>query len=605
MNEVAELMKLTVYTRIPNQDYTGSLANSVHMACADDPNEFQPLNRNYGLLFAVATVDENNVIHEKGLKNPYLFRTQDGAFGMIAVRIDASGEDDGESRGQILLWTSPDLVTFDAQRLVRLDNERYVKEAVCALDSTGGYEIRWQDNDGSYYVNRLADLRKPEGISPPEPAEAYTVERPAQPLPGTRPGNVLTVDGPAGRKVQAAWTPVHNTGIRVAEQVSVHSAGELTKVRATALYSDGSTADKRVAWDTAGIDFTLPGTHTIPGKVVTHDLPFPLASGYADPVILPWNGRYYFLATNDNVNNIGIYVRVADTLQDLFAPGFQEAVILDLNEELNFIQTFWAPEFHVIGGELCILFAVGGKVWGPQCHLMKLNPGGDIMKAGDWSTPVRVKRMDGTPLAADGITLDMTYFKADGTSCVVWSYRKGIGTPLDTGSMLYIATVDEANPAVLTSEPVLLSRPLLGWENVQGTINNEGPYPLLTEDTVYIAYSGGAATGYTYAVGWLSIPRGGDVLDAGAWSKAGTPALSYYSLDGVYGPGHNSFFQDADGTTLVLYHGEEQLVKHGTRCSAIHRVHYNSNGVPLLDVAGERDVHPDYADCTIQVTVLA
>lgn len=287
MNEVAELMKLTVYTRIPNQDYTGSLANSVHMACADDPNEFQPLNRNYGLLFAVATVDENNVIHEKGLKNPYLFRTQDGAFGMIAVRIDASGEDDGESRGQILLWTSPDLVTFDAQRLVRLDNERYVKEAVCALDSTGGYEIRWQDNDGSYYVNRLADLRKPEGISPPEPAEAYTVERPAQPLPGTRPGNVLTVDGPAYRKVQAAWTPVHNTGIRVAEQVSVHSAYELTKVRATALYSDGSTADKRVAWDTAGIDFTLPGTHTIPGKVVTHDLPFPLASGYADPVILP------------------------------------------------------------------------------------------------------------------------------------------------------------------------------------------------------------------------------------------------------------------------------------------------------------------------------
>ncbi|MFD2877122.1 hypothetical protein ACFTAO_15805 [Paenibacillus rhizoplanae] len=46
-------------------------------------------------------------------------------------------------------------------------------------------------------------------------------------------------------------------------------------------------------------------------------------------------------------------------------------------------------------------------------------------------------------------------------------------------------------------------------------------------------------------------------------------------------------------------------MKHGTRCSAIHRVHYNSNGVPLLDVAGERDVHPDYADCTIQVTVLA
>ncbi|MFD1907722.1 hypothetical protein ACFTAO_15795 [Paenibacillus rhizoplanae] len=65
MNEVSELMKLTVYTRIPNQDYTGSLSNSVHMACTDDHNEFQPLNRNYGILFAVATVDEKSVIHEK------------------------------------------------------------------------------------------------------------------------------------------------------------------------------------------------------------------------------------------------------------------------------------------------------------------------------------------------------------------------------------------------------------------------------------------------------------------------------------------------------------------------------------------------------------
>lgn len=70
MNEVLELTKLTVYTRISNQDYTGSLSNSVHMACTDDHNEFQPLNRNYGLLFAVATVDEKNVIHEKDLKIP-------------------------------------------------------------------------------------------------------------------------------------------------------------------------------------------------------------------------------------------------------------------------------------------------------------------------------------------------------------------------------------------------------------------------------------------------------------------------------------------------------------------------------------------------------
>ena len=36
---------------------------------------------------------------------------------------------------------------------------------------------------------------------------------------------------------------------------------------------------------------------------------FPLAVGYADPVILRWKGSYYFVSTNDNLNNIGIFVR--------------------------------------------------------------------------------------------------------------------------------------------------------------------------------------------------------------------------------------------------------------------------------------------------------
>lgn len=127
-------MKLTVYTRLPNQDYTASLSNSVHLACADDSGEFQPLNRNYGLLFAMATVDEDDVIHEKGLKNPYVFPTSGGTFGIVAVRVDALGEEDDESRGQILLWTSPDLISFEYQGLVPLDRRGTSKKL--SADST-------------------------------------------------------------------------------------------------------------------------------------------------------------------------------------------------------------------------------------------------------------------------------------------------------------------------------------------------------------------------------------------------------------------------------------------------------------------------------------
>ena len=100
-----------------------------------------------------------------------------------------------------------------------------------------------------------------------------------------------------------------------------------------------------------------------------------MANGYADPVILTWNNKYYYLATNDNVNDIGMFVREGNTISELFAPGFKESLILNVDEEKGFIQTFWAQEFPSIGSDLYILFEVSGKVWGPPVHIIKLKKG--------------------------------------------------------------------------------------------------------------------------------------------------------------------------------------------------------------------------------------
>jgi len=596
--------KILIYTRKPKNEYTESLSNSIHLAYSTKTGDFVPLNRNYGILFAQATVDSDNVIQEKGIKNPYLFRTSDGAFGITAVRITKEGGVDEESKGCILLWTSKDLISFQYQGLIKLHEELYVREAVCEYkEKENRYDIHWQSEEGDAYVNSLKNLTETDRVTLPVSEKGYSFIPPVVPMTDIVPGNILAIDEEAGKRFRNHWTPVYHKEILVPSSVTAASKEQLNEVKATAVYSDGSTHEKKVQWDLSQVDFSIPGTYTVRGKVKQEVYPFPLARGYADPVILPWNNKYYYVATNDNKDDIGIYVREADTINGLFAQGFTEAVILDLDEEKGFNQTFWAPEFHVIGEELYILLAVSGSVWGPQCHMMKLKKGGNLLTAADWYEPVRVKRADGTFLAAEGITLDMTYFRADGVSCVVWSYRKGIGTPLDTGSMLYIATVEEADPTILTSEPVLLSRPLFGWENIQGTINNEGPYPLITEDTVYITYSGGAACGYTYALGLLSIPRCCDYLDINNWKKAGTPVLSYLSTDGVYGPGHNSFFRDYDGTIMIMYHGEEEIVKFGTRCTAMHRVHINRAGVPLFDVTRERDLNTELADVTLKVIV--
>lgn len=163
-------------------------------------------------------------------------------------------------------------------------------------------------------------------------------------------------------------------------------------------------------------------------------------------VIFRWEGRWYYISTNDNLDDIGLYVRETETVEGLFAEGITEHLILPFSPERGFEQTFWAPEFHVIGGELYILFAVSGHVWGPQCHMMKKKKAGRITDPDGWENPVRVVRKDGSPLADAAITLDMTYIGARSGSYVVWSYREHIGTPLDSGSMLYIASIDERSP---------------------------------------------------------------------------------------------------------------------------------------------------------------
>ena len=78
---------ILVYTRTPvPHNYPMDLASSVHFAYSRDGTNFTALNRNYGILFALAAIDANNVIHARGLKQPYIFATADGQYGIVAVK---------------------------------------------------------------------------------------------------------------------------------------------------------------------------------------------------------------------------------------------------------------------------------------------------------------------------------------------------------------------------------------------------------------------------------------------------------------------------------------------------------------------------------------
>lgn len=604
-NDKAVKGKILVYTRMPIPNvYASHLAYSVHMAYSSDGINYKALNRNYGIVFASSTISQDNTINEKGLKKPYLFYTADGKFGIVAVRINADGSDDNESKGKVLLWISDDLYCFKEIGLINLHMDVYVSEIACEYDTFKKlYVLKWKDNDGKCFQNVMKDITELDSASDAEPGEMPVYDTALTVPEGAVKGNVLEVDACIGNDIIIKWLPLENTDIIVPETIRAESKAQIDEVTATAVYNDGSAAVKQVIWDTESIDFSKAGNYEIFGTVAQDEYPFPLAVGYADPNIIQWHGKYYFIATNDNTDDVGLYVRESDTIMGLFNDGYKEYVILDRNEEKGFIQTFWAPEFHVIGDELYILFAVSGKIWGPQSHMMKLKKNGSIIDPNSWEEPIRVMKKDGTYLTTDGITLDMTYFEAYHKAYLVWSYRMHIGTPKDSGSMLYIAATDKKEPWRLTSEPVLLSRPLYGWENNEHTINNEGPYPIVTEDKVYITYSGGAAGGYTYVLGLLTAPKSADLLEPGNWVKSNAPVLSYYSVKGEYGPGHNTFFKDKYGNLMIAYHAQETMQR-TPRCTAIRRVHFGKDGIPRFDMSAERDLKHELVRVKTRVEII-
>lgn len=545
-NTMEKKAYLKVYTRGRGENYPDGLANSIHIAYSIDGKQFTPFHKNYGILFAKAEILPDDTLLPKGLAKPFLFAAEDKGFYIMAVQTHENGDIDAGAEGKRLCWYTEDFLSFEERGLVE------------------------------------------DGIALPDEVS-----------------ECIELDTDLVLRAAEYWMPMQHVQTQVPESVCPSSKEEVEQVCATAVYSDGSEATKRVRWETGDIDFNKTGEYIVEGRVCQERYSFPLARGYGDPVLFQWEGKWYFIATNDNLNDIGIYVREADTVPGLFTEQTQEHLILPRDEERGLIQTFWAPEFHVIGGGLYILFAVSNEEWGPQCHLMKLKKNGSIIREEDWEDPVRIRKKDGGFLAGENkITLDMTYLKTERASYMVWSCRRDIGQPTDTGSMLYIATVDEAKPWQLTSEPVLLTRPLYGWENVAGTINNEGPYAFYRDGKVYLTYSGGSANSYTYAVGLLCANQEDDLLDPSSWKKNLWPVLSFYSVEGEYGPGHNSFFYNEEGELMISYHAETSADS-VLRCDGIRRVHFRKDGSPVFGMSYVEDVNEKICDVKMKVIIKA
>lgn len=589
------------YTRLPKEDiiYSPKLAYSMHLGYSEGGKYFKDLNHNSGVLFAKATDNEDGTMNAKSLKNPYIFYMADGNFGVVSIRIEADGGNDKESLGKVLLFISSDLLQYKEVGLIDLKGNTYVEDVCCEYDEEKKtYVIKWCDAKGNYYKNFIADIMSLTNASLPERTERFVIEPVYAGIEGIVHRNVIKVSEKVLRRLVCRLTVPTNTKIEVPKSISVTSKEELKDVKANAIYSDGTTDTKLVEWHMSQIEWDNPGTYNISGIVKQENYVFPVAMNRADPCITKWEEKYYFIATNDADGNHTLYMREADTIQGLV--NSKEALILDSNTYDGIGGLLWAPEFHVIEDDLYIFHgATSGEFFYEESHIMKLRKGGNPMCAKDWSKPQRVLKKDGTYLCEEGktISLDMTNFEWNGEYYVAWSQRQFL--PVDLGAWLYIAKIDSKEPWKLINDPVIISKPEYGWENNHVFVD-EGPFALIRSGKLFLTFSS-ALIDATYVVGLLTAEKGADLLNPESWTKTNYPLLTSRSMPGEYGPGHNAYVIDDNGTVWNSYHARPGV--EGPRSTGIRRVHFDIDGYPVLDLPEYKDLNKKLEKVNMEVIV--
>ena len=596
-----------------NNDLTGSL----HLAYSTDGANFTALNSNTGILFATIDTNNGNKNLTTGIRftSPYLFRKADGSFGFTATQ--------SNSKKSVYMYDSEDLLTYTGERMVETNTDigNPLSPQVVYDSKAGAYRVNWTCN-GVKYSNLTEDLTTLEAPQAYDYTEKTTEG--IQTIPeGAVTGNVIGVTKAEYDKIINKFTKVTNTGISEVKDVTVKSGEDVELPKSvTAYYSDGSTANMGVTWNTDGIDFSKAGTYTVNGTVNQTEYTNPLIEQRADPQIKydEDTKAYYFTASYPAFYNADngydrIILRKADTIQGLSdAEGGleKEITIWKAPSTGKMARHVWAPEIHKIKGKWYVFFAAGdsGNIWNIRPYVLVCQ-GDDPYDASSWVQADGTAEIHAATSEESAyfkhMSLDMTYFEHNGKHYVIWADIIG-------QSALYMQEINPDKPWEGQGKVIMLTTPEYGWErNVERV--NEGPTILKHDGKIFLAFSA-AGTGPEYCIGLLTADEDADLMNPESWTKTAYPVLTSADVPGEYGPGHNSFTVDENGNAVFVYHARsEECYKNQCQWSSasslydpcrharVKRLHWAADGTPILNMSYEEELNDAYKNVTVRVTV--
>ena len=302
----------------------------------------------------------------------------------------------------------------------------------------------------------------------------------------------------------------------------------------------------------------------------------PLLPSGADPFSFYKDGFYYY--THTTGNRVDLWK--TNNLADLKTA--QRKTIFTPPPNTAYSKELWAPEIHFLQGKWYVYFAADdGRNDNHRMYVLE-NEAADPMQ-GSWTFKGKVAD------PADKWAIDGDVFTWKNQLYMIWSGWEG-----DTNGQQDIYIAKMKNPWTIEGNRTSIAVPQFDWEK-HGDLNdasnpphvnvNEGPQALIHGDRLHIIFSASGCWTDFYALGVLSFTGKNNLLEAGSWKKHPEPLFKQSKENGVYAPGHNSFFKSPDGKQdWILYHANSAPGQGcgGHRSPRAQLFTWDKEGMPLF-----------------------
>jgi len=300
----------------------------------------------------------------------------------------------------------------------------------------------------------------------------------------------------------------------------------------------------------------------------------PLLPSGADPYSFYKDGFYYY--TNSMGKNLVLWK--TKNMADLKTA--EHKIIWTPPAGTMYSKEIWAPEFHFIRGKWYAYFAADDGNNNHHRTYVLENASADPF-LGEWVMKGKVAAR------TDKWSIDSDVFELKGKLYMVWAGWEG-----DENGQQNIYIAKMKNPWKIRSRRVLISAPTYPWEkngdlgknsNPPHVNVNEGPQFLEHDGKVFIIYSASGCWTDFYALGMITASARHNLLNPKSWKKSPQPVFAQSPKNGVYAPGHNSFFKSPNGTEdWILYHAN---AKPGEGCGEkrsprAQKFTWNADGTP-------------------------